>query len=56
MLNRIRDIRSSEKMFWTNMCDIYATSINYDGKAQQSMRYLHRCKKMHWAAHGPYCS
>ncbi len=53
LLNRIRDIRSSEKMFWTKICDIYATSIDYDGKAKQSMSFFAQVQnKMHWAAHG----
>jgi hypothetical protein len=53
LLNRIRDIRSSEKMFWRKVCDIYATSIDYDGKAQQSMNFFAQVQnKMHWAAHG----
>jgi len=53
LLNRIRDIRSSEKMFWRKVCDIYATSIDYDGKAQQSMSFFAQVQnKMHWAAHG----
>ena len=53
LLNRIRDIRSSEKLFWRKVCDIYATSIDYDGKAQQSMNFFAQVQnQMHWAAHG----
>jgi hypothetical protein len=53
LLNRIRDIRSSEKLFWRKVCDIYATSIDYDGKTQQSMNFFAQVQnKMHWAAHG----
>jgi len=53
LLNRIRDIRSSEKIFWQKVCDIYATSIDYDGKAQSSMQFFAQVQnKMHWAAHG----
>jgi hypothetical protein len=53
LLNRIRDIRSSEKLFWRKVCDIYATSIDYDGKTQQSMSFFAQVQnKMHWAAHG----
>lgn len=45
LLNRICNIRSSEKVFWRKICDIYATSIDYDGKAQTSMHFiLHWCK------------
>ncbi|WP_045405030.1 virulence RhuM family protein [Vibrio jasicida] len=53
LLNRIRDIRSSEKIFWRKVCDIYATSIDYDGKAQTSMQFFAQVQnKMHWATHG----
>lgn len=53
LLNRIRDIRSSEKLFWRKVCDIYATSIDYDGKAQSSINFFAQVQnKMHWAAHG----
>ena len=53
LLNRIRDIRSSEKIFWRKVCDIYATSIDYNGKAQTSMQFFAQVQnKMHWAAHG----
>lgn len=53
LLNRIRDIRSSEKIFWRKVCDIYATSIDYDGKAQASTHFFAQVQnKMHWAAHG----
>lgn len=53
LLNRIRDIRSSEKLFWQKVCDIYATSIDYDGSAQTSMQFFAKVQnKMHWAAHG----
>lgn len=53
LLNRIRDIRSSEKIFWRKVCDIYATSIDYDGSAQTSMQFFAKVQnKMHWAAHG----
>ncbi len=53
LLERIRDIRSSEKVFWRKVCDIYATSIDYDGKAEASQAFFARIQnKMHWAAHG----
>lgn len=53
LLNRIRNIRSSEKIFWRKVCDIYATSIDYDGSAQTSMQFFAQVQnKMHWAAHG----
>ena len=53
LLNRIRDIRSSEKVFWRKICDIYATSVDYDGKSQTSMQFFAQVQnKMHWAVHG----
>lgn len=53
LLNRIRNIRSSEKIFWRKVCDIYATSIDYDGKASTSLTFFAGVQnKMHWAAHG----
>ena len=53
VLERIRDIRSSEKVFWRKVCDIYATSIDYDPKAETSEKFFATIQnKMHWAAHG----
>lgn len=53
LLARIRDIRSSEKVFWRKILDIYATSIDYDGKADTSKTFFKIMQnKMHWAAHG----
>ncbi|MCP4421994.1 MAG: virulence RhuM family protein [Chloroflexi bacterium] len=53
LLARIRDIRSSEKMFWRKVLDIYATSIDYDPKVETSRRFFAIVQnKMHWAAHG----
>ncbi len=53
LLERIRDIRSSEKVFWRKICDIYATSIDYDGKTETSQAFFAQIQnKMHWAAHG----
>lgn len=53
LLARIRDIRSSEKVFWRKVLDIYATSIDYDPKAESSMQFFKTIQnKMHWAAHG----
>ena len=37
LLGRIRDIRSSEKVFWRKVLDIYSTSIDYDPKTEQSV-------------------
>lgn len=53
LLDRIRDIRSSEKIFWRKVLDIYATSIDYDPKTEQSQTFFKTVQnKMHWAAHG----
>lgn len=53
LLERIRDIRSSERVFWRKVLDIYATSIDYDPRAEASQRFFQTIQnKMHWAAHG----
>lgn len=53
LLARIRDIRSSEKVFWRKVLDIYATSIDYDPKSDTSREFFKIIQnKMHWAAHG----
>jgi len=53
LLARIRDIRSSEKVFWRKVLDIYATSIDYDPKTEQSVLVFKTIQnKMHWASHG----
>ncbi|VFM96191.1 MAG: Uncharacterized conserved protein [Candidatus Kentron sp. G] len=53
LLARIRDIRSSEKIFWRKVLDIYATSIDYDPHADASKAFFKQVQnKMHWAAHG----
>ena len=53
LLARIRDIRSSEKVFWRKVLDLYATSIDYDPKTEFSMLFFKTIQnKMHWAAHG----
>lgn len=52
LLNRIRDIRSSEKVFWRKVLEIYATSIDYNPKAESSVLFFSQVQnKMHWAAH-----
>ena len=52
LLSRIRDIRSSEKIFWRKVLEIYATSIDYDPKVESSMLFFKQVQnKMHWAAH-----
>ena len=53
LLARIRDIRSSEKVFWRKVLEIYATSIDYDAHVEASKRFFKTVQnKMHWAAHG----
>ena len=53
LLARIRDIRSSEKVFYKKVLEIYATSIDYDPRAETSDRFFAAVQnKMHWAAHG----
>jgi hypothetical protein len=53
LLERIRDIRSSEKVFWRKVLEIYATSIDYDPRTEISKRFFQTIQnKMHWAAHG----
>ena len=53
LLGRIRDIRSSEKVFWRKVLDIYATSIDYDPHLEISLQFFKTVQnKIHWAAHG----
>ena len=53
LLARIRDIRSSEKIFWRKVLDIYSTSIDYSPDEEISKQFFKIVQnKMHWAAHG----
>jgi len=53
LLARIRDIRSSEKVFWRKILDIYSTSIDYNPKDKLSIDFFKTVQnKMHYAAHG----
>ena len=53
LLARIRDIRSSERVFWRKVLDIYATSVDYDPREESSQKFFATVRnKMHWAAHG----
>ena len=53
LLARIRDIRSSEKLFYKKVLEIYATSVDYDPSAEASQLFFQTVQnKMHWAAHG----
>ena len=52
-LERIRDIRSSERRFYQKVLDIYATSVDYTPDAEVSQQFFATVQnKMHWAAHG----
>ena len=53
LLDRIRDIRSSEKVLYRQVLDLYATSVDYDPKSAQSIRFFKIVQnKLHFAAHG----
>ena len=53
LLERIRDIRSSERRFYQKVLDIYATSVDYAPKTEMSQEFFATAQnKMHWAAHG----
>jgi hypothetical protein len=53
LLQRIRDIRASEKVFYRQILDIYATSIDYDPKADISIDFFKLIQnKIHYAVHG----
>jgi hypothetical protein len=52
LLARIRDIRSSEKVFYRKVCDIYATSIDYNANTEQTQLFFATVQnKFHWAIH-----
>ena len=53
LLERIRDIRSSEKMLYRQVLDLYATSLDYDPHSNESVRFFQIVQnKLHYAAHG----
>lgn len=53
LLNRIRDIRSSEKVMYRQVLDLYATSVDYDPHAPESVEFFKIVQnKLHYAAHG----
>lgn len=53
LLQRIRDIRASEKVFYRQVLDIYATSTDYDPKANVSIEFFKKVQnKIHFAIHG----
>ena len=52
-LQRIREIRLSERKFYQKITDIYATSLDYDSTAQVTLRFFAAVQnKLHWAIHG----
>lgn len=53
LLNRIRDIRSSEKVLYRQVLDLYATSVDYDPRTPESVKFFKIVQnKLHYAAHG----
>ena len=53
LLDRIRDIRSSEKVLYRQVLDLYATSVDYDPKSPESVEFFKIVQnKLHYAAHG----
>jgi len=53
LLNRIRDIRSSEKVMYRQVLDLYAIAMDYDPKAEESVHFFKIVQnKLHYAAHG----
>ncbi|MCZ8169538.1 MAG: virulence RhuM family protein [Flavobacterium sp.] len=53
LLDRIRDIRSAEKVFYRKVLEIYATSMDYDPRATVTQQFFQTVQnKLHWAAHG----
>lgn len=53
LLDRIRDIRSSEKVLYRQVLDLYATSVDYDPRSEQSVLFFRIVQnKLHYAAHG----
>ena len=57
LLDRIRDIRSSEKVVYRQVLDLYATSIDYDPQSKQTIEFFKIVQnKLHYAAHGQTAS
>jgi hypothetical protein len=53
LLERIRDIRSSERVFYRQVLDLYATSVDYDPRTPESQEFFRIVQnKIHYAAHG----
>ena len=52
LLNRIRDIRSSEKVLYRQVLDLYATAVDYNPKAEETLKFFKIVQnKLHYAAH-----
>ncbi|RVU90325.1 cell filamentation protein Fic [Flavobacterium columnare] len=57
LLDRIRDIRSSEKVMYRQVLDLYATATDYDPKSDESIQFFKIVQnKLHYAAHGKTAS
>ena len=53
LLDRIRNIRSSEKIFYRKVCDVFATSVDYDGRSESAKVFFASVQnKFHWAICG----
>ena len=53
LLDRIRDIRSSEKVMYRQVLDLYATAVDYDPRSETSVKFFKIVQnKLHFAAHG----
>lgn len=53
LLDRIRDIRSSEKVLYRQVLDLYATSVDYNPNSEESVKFFKIVQnKLHYAAHG----
>ena len=53
LLNRIKDIRSSEKVLYRQVLDLYATAIDYDPKSKETIKFFKIVQnKLHYAVHG----
>ncbi len=53
LLDRIKDIRSSEKILYRQVLNLYATSVDYDSRSEQSIKFFKIVQnKLHFAAHG----
>ena len=52
LIERVRDIRTSEKIFYRKVCEIYATSVDYDSSSKATLDFFSSIQnKFHWAIH-----